>query len=439
MRNSAVARLVVMGLLAMGLLVPLTWVYSIVTERSSRRDAAVSEIGSTWGGQQMLGGPVLAVPYTAIWTDNTGRQVRSTCRAYFLPSDLQVEGTLTPQTRSRGIFDVIVYRAGLKVTGRFIRPTLDWVRPAVADVDWPQATLNVGISDPRGLTQRSTIRVAGKEIPLTAGVAGAGLFTTGAQAVVPAFGDATAGTEIPFEFTLELNGTRDLWVLPAAEETTMRLTSPWPHPSFAGTPLPLTHKLDRTGFDAQWRAASFGRPYPSRWTSNDSNPEQLQAQARQSAFGVSLVQPVDIYQQAERAVKYAALFIVLTFLVFFLWEVFHAAFLHPMQYAFVGFALCVFYLLLVSISEHAGFDLAYTTSATVTTLLIGGYARAVLGGTTQGASVLAALTGLYAFLYLLLRLEDYALLAGSIGLFIVLAFVMYITRRMNWYELKLGT
>ena len=150
------------------------------------------------------------------------------------------------------------------------------------------------------------------------------------------------------------------------------------------------------------------------------------------------MQPVDIYQQAERAVKYAVLFIVLTFLVFFLWEVFSAALLHPMQYAFVGFAMCVFYLLLVSISEHAGFDMAYAVSSGVTTLLIAGYARAVLGGRRAGASVLRGAALLYGFLYLLLRLEDYALLAGSVGLFVVLAFVMFITRRMNWYELKLG-
>jgi inner membrane protein len=438
MRNSAVARLVIMGVLTVALLIPLTWVYSIVSERSSRRDVAVAEISGTWGGQQTLGGPVLAVPYTTIWTDSAGREVRSVCRAYFLPRDLQIDGTLTPQIRSRGIFDAIVYRADLKVTGKFVRPALDWIRPAPAQIDWSQATINVGVADPRGLTRRSTIRVANQDLALSGGVAQVGLFTTGAQAVVPSLGEIAAGADIPFEFTIEMNGTRDMMFLPTAEETTINLTSRWPHPSFSGTPLPITRTLDQTGFSAQWHAASFGRPYPSRWTSNDTNPEQLLAQARQSAFGVSLMQPVDIYQQSERSVKYAVLFIVLTFLVFFLWEVFHAAFLHPMQYAFVGFALCIFYLLLVSISEHAGFDLAYAISASVTTILIAGYARSVLGGTKQGASVLAALSGLYGFLYLLLRLEDYALLAGSIGLFLILAFVMYITRRMNWYELKLG-
>ena len=226
--------------------------------------------------------------------------------------------------------------------------------------------------------------------------------------------------------------------MPGAQETIVTLTSPWPHPSFMGAPLPDSRTVSAAGFDASWRVPDFGRPYAARWLSADMNREQLPIQAETSAFGVGLLQPVDIYQQAERAVKYAVLFIVLTFLVFFLWEIFHTALLHPMQYAFVGFALCVFYLLLVSLSEHTGFDLAYWTSAAVTTLLVSGYARAILRGRWQGASVAMALSALYGFLYLLLRLEDYALLAGSVGLFLVLALVMYVTRRMDWYALRLG-
>jgi inner membrane protein len=438
MRNSAVARLVVMGILAIALLVPLTWVYSIVTERASRRDAAVTEVSGTWGGPQVIAGPVLSVPYTVAWIDSAGRQQRAVCRANFLPRDLQVDGTLTPEIRSRGIFDVVVYRTELKITGRFTRPDFQWIRPAPEHVDWDQATASIGVADPRGLTRRASLQWRGQNVAFAGGVADVGLFRAGIQASVPLPDEEQAKTEFPFAFVLDLNGTRDLRFLPAAEETTIALTSAWPHPSFSGTPLPDTRRLDASGFSARWRATDFGRPYGSRWTSRE-NAEQLFTAGNASAFGVSLVQPVDIYQQAERAVKYAVLFIVLTFLVFFLWEVFHATLLHPMQYAFVGFALCVFYLLLVSISEHAGFDLAYTTAASVTTLLIGGYARAVLGGTRQGSSVLAALAALYGFLYLLLRLEDYALLAGSVGLFGILAVVMYVTRRMNWYELKLGS
>jgi inner membrane protein len=439
MRNSAVARLVVMGVLAVSLLIPLTWVYSIVSERASRRDATVTELSGTWGRPQMIGGPVLSVPYTVAWADPAGRLQRSTFRAHFLARDLQIDGTLNPETRSRGIFDVIVYRAQLKVTGRFTRPEINWIRPAPERIEWQQATVSVGISDPRGLTRRAALSWRGTDLPFSGGVSDVGLFQHGIHASVAGLEEVQAGAELPFAFTIDVNGTRDARFMPGAEETAVTLASAWRHPSFVGSPLPETRSLNAAGFTARWNVADFGRPYPSRWTSADTNAQQLLSQANESAFGVSLVQPVDIYHQAERAVKYAALFVVLTFLVFFLWEVFQAALLHPMQYAFVGFALCVFYFLLVSISEHAGFDVAYSVSAGVTTLLISGYARAILHGVRQGASVLAALSTLYGFLYLLLRLEDYALLAGSIGLFIVLAFVMFVTRRMNWYELRLGT
>jgi inner membrane protein len=438
MRSSAVARLVIMGGLAVALLIPLTWVYSIVSERASRRDATVIAVSDTWGHPQTIGGPVLSVPYTVVWNDANGRQQKSSSRAHFLAHDLQIDGTLTPETRSRGIFDLIVYRARLKVTGRFVRPDLSWIRPAPERIEWHQATVSVGISDPRGLTRRAALSWRGTDVPFAGGTSDVGLFQHGIHAAVTGLEDAAPGAELPFAFTIDLNGTRDARFMPGAEETTVSLTSSWRHPSFVGSPLPETRALGASGFAARWRVPDFGRPYAARWTTDEMNAQQLLSQANESAFGVSLIKPVDIYQQAERAVKYAALFVVLTFLVFFLWEIFHAVLLHPMQYAFVGFALCVFYLLLVSISEHAGFDAAYSLSAGVTTMLISSYARAILRGTRQAASVFAALTTLYGFLYLLLRLEDYALLAGSIGLFLVLAFVMFITRRMNWYELKLG-
>jgi len=437
MRTSALARLIVMGLLSIALLIPLAWVSSIVSERANRRDVAVADIGTTWGGPQTLGGVVLSVPYVATWTESTGREQRLVGRAQFLPRNVQIEGALRTDTRKRGIFPVVVYSTELRLTGTFVKPDLGWIRPVVSDVDWSQATVNIGVTDPRGLTQRMALRWGTQDVPMVGGVTHVGLFGSGVHATVPNLAAVAPGAEIAFTCTIQLNGTRDLMFLPAADETTVSLTSPWPDPSFSGSPHP-TQTVDRSGFTARWRTADISRPFASRWTTNDTAPEQLESTARLAGFGVSLVQMVDIYQQSERAVKYAVLFISLTFMVFFLWEVFHAAVLHPVQYAFVGFALCLFYLLLVSISEHAGFDLAYGVSATVTTLLISGYARGVLGGTRESATVLAALSGLYGFLYLLLRLEDYALLAGSIGLLVMLAWVMYITRRMDWYELRLG-
>lgn len=439
MRNSATARIVVMGGLAIVLMIPLMLVQNSVTERSSRRDAAVADVGATWGGPQVVGGPVLAVPYVAVWTDSSGRVQRAPFHAFVLPRDLQFAGRLATEQRNRGIFAVPVYRATLKVTGTFVRSDLAWIRPAPERIAWEEATLQIGVADPRGIVRRSSVAWRGGSQPLNGGAIETGLFRSGLHAALPQLGEVPVNAELPFELTLEFNGTRSLHLLPAADETSVSLTSPWRHPSFSGAPLPESRQVEASGFTAQWRVQDFGRPYASRWTSSQMNQEQLSVQAAQSSFGVNLIQPVDIYQQAERAVKYAVLFIVLTFLVFFLWELFSATLLHPMQYVFVGFAMCVFYLLLVSISEHTGFDTAYAVSACVTMGLIAGYARAVLGGVRQGASVLAALLALYGFLYLLLRLEDYALLAGSIGLFLVLASVMFVTRRMNWYELRLGT
>lgn len=432
MRRSAIARIIVISILGIGLLIPLAWVYVLVSERASRRDEAAAEIGRIWGGAQQITGPVLSVPLTTTRTTKSGELERVTFRAVFLARDLQIDGTLRPERRARGIFNVVVYHAQLKVSGKFAAP--DVAALAAESVDWSNATINVGVSDPHGLTQRTTVSVNGREIPMTSGVSNVGLFTTGLHADVP-LTDRSSG-DIPFSLALELNGTRDLHFVPNAQETVVSLNAPWPHPSFDGRALPDTRDVGSDGFVAHWRVQDFARPFPGRWTTPGVDPEQLARQASESAFGLALMQPVDIYQQTERAVKYAVLFIALTFLVFFLWEVLHARLLHPVQYTFVGFALCVFYLLLVSLSEHVGFDLAYSLSAGVTTVLIAGYAWSVLEGRKAGASVLAALSALYGFLYLLLRLEDYALLAGSVALFLILAFVMYVTRRMDWYELK---
>ena len=438
MRDSAMARLIVMATLAIVLLVPLMWVKSVVSERASRRAEAIAEVSGTWGGPQTIAGPVLAIPYTVSWVDKDGRAQRSMARAFVLPRSVQIDGQVNTEVRRRGIFTVPVYRATLTISGTFARPDLDWVRPAPDQIDWDRASVQVGLGDPRGVARRAALRWRGTDIPFAGGADHSGVFRTGLHATVPSLDDLPAGSDLPFAFTLELNGTRDLRFLPAAGETAVTLASSWPHPSFSGTALPETRAVADNGFTAQWRVQDFGRAYGPQWTSADMNREQLAAAADASAFGVSLLQPVDIYQQAERAVKYAVLFVILTFLVFFLWEIFSATLLHPMQYAFVGFAMCVFYLLLLSISEHMGFDRAYLIASSVTTLLIAGYARAVLSGLARGASVLAALATLYGFLYLLLRLEDYALLAGSVAIFLILAFVMFVTRRMNWYDMKLG-
>jgi len=435
MRTSALARLIVMGALLVALLIPLNMVQSVVSERASRRGSVVDEIAATWGGVQTIGGPVLTVPFRYIENEAEGKS--RVAQAFFLPEAFDVKGTMEPQVLVRGLFKVVVYKARLALSGRFVRPDFTGIRPAAQPL-WDDATLSVGVADPRGIAKRAVLKWNGGDVTLVPGVENSGLFSTGLRGAVGLVPSAADAGSLPFALDLEVNGSRELKLLPAGSETTVQLTSTWPHPSFIGTPLPAFRESSAAGFTGRWTVPYFGRGYPPRWTSIGSDVAQAKARADGSALGVGLLRPVDIYQQAERAVKYAALFIVMTFVVFFLWEIVRSRLLHPIQYLFVGFAMCVFYLLLVSISEHLGFDLAYASAAGATTLLIAGYSFHVLGGLMAGGIMGAGLITLYGFLYLLLRLEDYALLAGSVGLFAMLALLMFITRRVNWYDLRLG-
>lgn len=437
MRNSAMARLGIMGVLFIGLLIPLSMMHSVVSERAGRRNEAAAVISAEWGGPQTLAGPVLTVPYRLEWKDASGNVRDRTQRLFILPEALTVAGAIEHSTRKRGLFEVVVYTAKLKVSGRFMRPDLSGIRPQPSHVDWDNATVDVGVTDPRGIARRVSMRWGGRDVGFVPGVTPNGLFSTGLRVPI---GNVPEGLNaIPFEFEIDLNGTRDLRFLPAGDETQLTLTSTWPHPSFTGAPLPRERSVGADGFTASWNIPYFGRGYPPRWTSDEILPDERRGEVYGAAVGVTLMRPVDIYQQTERAVKYAALFIVLTFVIAFLWEVTGGVLVHPVQYLFVGFAMCVFYLLLLSLAEHVQFDGAYAAAAFATVTLLAWYWSWVLNGLKQGTVMGGVLVGLYGFLYLLLRLEDYALLAGSIGLFLVLAAAMFMTRRVQWFDLRLGT
>jgi len=430
------ARLIVMGLILLGLLIPLSMVQAVVSERAVRRDSVAADVSSTWGASQLLAGPMLTVPYEYTIVENDGKTRQVIGRATFLPDALTIQGSLTPDIRGRGLFKVVVYAAELSLSGRFSPPDISSVIRGSVRPLFNDASVNIGVADPRGV-RRATLSWNGSDRQLEPGIADNALATTGLHARVNLTEPVSSGA-IPFSIGIQLNGSRDFRIVPAGNATSANITSSWPHPGFVGT-SPQERAVDVSGFRAAWDVSYFGRGFPKAWSDTGADREKMRNQADAAAFGVTLVQPVDIYQQAERSVKYAALFIVLTFVVFFLFEVVRARLLHPVQYVFVGFALCVFYLLLISLSEHFGFDRAYSAAAVAITVLVSTYSVFVLDGLKEGVVVGTSTGALYGFLYLLLRLEDYALLAGSLGLFAALALVMLLTRRVNWYELRLGT
>jgi inner membrane protein len=434
MKNSMGVRVAVAGVVGCLLFIPLVMIDGLVGERAGRRDAAADEIARMWASAQTISGPILTVPYRC--DDPKGHPCIG--RVNFQPLSLTVEGTLDPEVRKRSLFEAVVYRSRIKVQGTF---AVDFAahRIAVDQLIWQDATVTLGVTDLRGITGSAAVRSRGATLPFVPGAIKASGIESGIHAKVGTL--ALPGVEpLPFEFELTVNGTNDLQFDTFGDSGQVTLTSSWPHPAFVGSLLPDTRTSDASGFTATWHAGAFRRAAPpapaagAGRTGSVSAEASLTAPVQSRAFGVALVTPVDVYQQAERAVKYGVLFILFTFATAFLWEVTRGIAVHPIQYAFIGFALCVFYLLLLSISEHAGFDLAYVVATTAISSLIAWYWRWVAGRWRDGAGMGSLVAGLYGFMYLLLRLEDYALLAGSLGLFLMLVLVMYLTRRVDWFD-----
>jgi inner membrane protein len=433
LRDSAVFRLVVIGALILALLVPLAMVGTLVHERIARRDQAAEEIAATWGGRQTVGGPVLVIPYDYRRTNELGKVVKETDLAFFLPETLEVNGTITPELRRRGIFESAVYRSRLELAGAFARPDFGAWGVDERDVRWHEAAISFGISDLRGVGSDLAFEWRGEPGAIEPGTAGVSLWLAGLTSAAPL--PASDGVPDPYSFRLKIGvaGSDGLDFLPLGKETLVVLTSPWPDPSFGGAFLPETRTITNQGFEARWRVSYYGRGYPQKW--RRAVDDLGAAFVTGSAFGVGLYLPADLYQKAERSTKYGVLFLLLTFVTVFLYEVLSGLRVHPVQYLLVGGALCIFYLLLLSLAEHIPFAVAYALAATATITTIGLYAAAMLRGGGRALLLSGILAALYSYLYVLLQAEDYALLLGSAGLFLILGLVMYVTRKVDWYRL----
>lgn len=441
-RESAFVKVMVVGFLMIVMLIPLGMIHGLIYERTTRRDDVVSEVSRTWSNKQVAGGFILSVPYTVSSTNDYGKPITTEHVARFLPETLAIDGRLVPEFRHRSLFEVTVYTAHLTMNGTFRRPDLAALRIDESTARLHDAWLTIGVGDLRGVNQGVSVTWNGAALATSPAMDAAGMGSQAMDVKIPglvsASASATASTEraeIPFEVKIDLKGTQEISFQPGGRTTTVRLASTWPHPAFAGAFLPDKSRISDAGFDAEWRLSHLGRGYPQAWRDEDMRPQQIEQAAVASRFGVTLFTPVDIYHRAERSTKYGALFILLTFCTFFVVELLQRRRLHPVQYLLVGAALCLFYLLLLSLSEHIGFGFAYLAAAAGTIGVIGMYAGHVLGGLGQGVRMVAGLSLLYGFLYVLLQLEDYALLVGSVSLFLILAAVMYATRRVDWYAL----
>lgn len=438
LRESVLFKMTLIAFLFVALGIPLMMVRGLIQERKQRRDQVVSEVSSTWGNAQTLGGPVLTVPYQRHTKDDKGKVTTWTHLAYFLPETLKVDGRLFPELRRRGIFEVPVYRADLHVSGTFQRPSFaEWEVPP-QDILWDRAWLSIGVPDMRGIRRNVRLVWAGRALQLAPGGGVTGLWATGLRVPVSGLAQGPERQAYPFAFDLALRGSQQLRFLPFGKQSTVVLRSSWPDPSFSGGFLPESRSITSKGFAATWSVPYFGRSYPQQWRDGERDQLVPPNALAESAFGVDLYQPVDVYLKSERSVKYGMLFLVLTFLAFFLFEVFSPVSLHPLHYLLVGSALCLFYVLLLSFSEHIPFGLSYAIASAGIIILISGYSLAILRGARRALAMSGMLVILYGYLYVLLQAEDYALLLGSLGLFVILALVMYLTRKVDWYSPRMG-
>jgi inner membrane protein len=429
-RSSQMLRLFFVGFLTLLLQIPIAMIGGLVSERQARRQAAVSEVSSKWGNVQSIIGPALVVPYSYRWTEASasGTQVtrHETRNAIFLPQQLRVRGSIDSELRHRGIFSVPVYKAALTLEGEFTRPSFPELGVESTAIAWERAQLAIGISDARAIQQETAVTWNGKPVSF---LPGTGAFTDGGTGIHAVVGFADGVQRVKFSFPLSLNGSVGIYLTPFAQNTTVELQSNYGHPSFQGNWLPVERSVSDAAFQAKWSIPFLGRNYPQAWKAEVEMRKEIDG----SRFGVELVNPVDHYRMAERSVKYAGLFILLTFATLWLIEVLAGVRVHPIQYLMLGGALCLFYLLELSLSEHLGFPLAYTVASVAVVGMVAGYSVVILHHIMRAIFVVAAVSLLYVYLYILLMNEDYALLIGSVGLFLILAAIMYATRRVDWY------
>jgi inner membrane protein len=441
LKTSITVRMIIVGILTLVLLIPLAYIKSLISERQYNQESVVREINQKWGEEVLFMGPVLKVPYKTytktIKRDSETKEKYTEVtehfhEAYFLPKSLDVKSDINPEVKKYSIYQSVVYNANLKASGHF--EALDFsaenVKPE--DVLWDQAKIIIKTSNLKGISNKVKIKLGGQTLaflPKYSGNKGQYNYQLSMNALetglVPEKLMPKEG-KLNFSFDIEYNGSKQLRMIPIGEETKLNVKSTWADPSFVGTYLPYNpDKINDNGFDAQWKVLNINRAFPQSFF--DELPD-----LSEFAFGVELKLLADQYQQSTRSAKYGYLVIALTFLVFFLFQTISKVEIHPFQYLMIGIALTMFYILLISISEHTNFSVAYLISSASVVALITLYSKSILKTLKFTAFIAGSLIALYVFIYVIIQMENYALITGSIGLFVILAMVMFASKKIDW-------
>jgi inner membrane protein len=425
LKNSIGLKISVIGFIILLLLVPSGMIKDLMRERQTRWKEANEEVTGKWGEQQTIAPIVLTVPCIETIQTKDGK-IQTTKYLNILPDELNISGTIMPKKLKRGIFGILVYNSKFKVKGKFGRLQ---VPEKYNDLEllWNKSFVTIGITDTRGINENVTITINGNTFVTMPGTSDCELFKTGVHATL----SFNPEIDHSFEYSMDVNGSGLFSLLPLGKVTKVKLVSDWPHPMFDGSYLPKNREVSDSGFVAEWSVLEHNRDFPQMWLGK--------ASIFHSALGVELIEAVDVYQKSMRAVKYSMLFIILTFLVFLFSELIINRKAHPIQYIMVGAALSIFFSLLIALSEHIHFNMAYLIASIVIISMITLFAKSVFQHTRVSAVVFLVLTILFSFLFVILQLSDYSLILGNIGLLIALAAIMYVSRKIDWYKGKTET
>lgn len=451
--ESITVKLFSIGFLVIILLIPSAWIVEIMEERESRAESVMQEVSEKWSNSQTVSGPMLVIPYKTIEKIDRGKngiELKERVENYFfLPETLAIQGVVDPKVLHRGIFDAAVYNSSLTVKADFTKPNFAALGIAAEDVLWNKAHMIFSLSDLRGINDNPVFTV-GSIAKATEPSNDLGLAIEESKTIthlseyeepveVSTSTRTSKGIIAPLHWQsvddfkgnasiqLQLKGSKSLRFVPTGKTTLVSLKGPWNNPSFDGEFIPEDRTVTEKDFSANWKILNYNRPFAQQW----SGKNQVISGAD---FGVTLLIPVDQYQKSIRTAKYGQLIIILTFVALFLVEITKRIRIHPFQYILIGVALIIYYSLLLSLSEQVGYNVAYVLASVATISLVSFYASSFLKNAQLVILFTSLLTVFYTFIFVIILQQDFSLLLGSIGLFLIVAALMYFSRKVEWYK-----
>lgn len=433
-KTSISARMLIVGFILVILLIPLSFVKDLIRERGYRQTEVIQEINQKWGNQVTLYGPIVKIPYKTYKEEKVFDAKSKTYiktyedvfhNAYFLPEDLNIKAQVDTESLERGIYESVVYTSDIELSGSFNGFGFSSEGIPDEDILWNKATILMKTSNLKGIRNEIAIQIDTSKLVLKP------QFDNQAMSTISSGHIKNLKTDSAFNYSMDIkiNGSEQLQFIPVGRETLVSMKSDWHSPSFNGNFLPddKTKKITPDGFEANWKVLETNRQFGQQFF--DRLPDLASF-----SFGTDLIIPVDDYQKTERTSKYGLLIIGLTLLVFLLIQIISKIEIHPFQYLMIGLALVMFYTLLISISEHQNYLKAYLIAGSAVIGLITVYSRTILKNMKFPLLIFASMTALYAFIFVIIQLENYALLVGSIGLFVILAIIMFASKKIDWNQ-----